>query len=97
MGIGNAVVFALYKPLDEDYKDKIASLVKLYGTAYKTIGIIVGAIGIALMPFLNVIIRNEPNIAESIYLLYIINLFLLPAEDFSLAGNFFYFWFGNLE
>lgn len=75
LGIGNAVVFALYKPLAEDDKDKIASLVKLYGTAYKTIGIIVGAIGIALMPFLNVIIRNEPNIAESIYLLYIINLF----------------------
>ena len=75
LGIGGAVVYALYKPLAEHDEEKIASLVKLYGTAYRVIGLVVAAIGLALMPFLNVIIQDQPNIKESIYLLYAINLF----------------------
>lgn len=75
LGIGSAVVYALYKPLAENDTEKIASLVKLYGTAYQVIGIVVAVIGLALMPFLNVIIQNQPTIQESIYQLYLINLF----------------------
>lgn len=75
LGIGGAVVYALYKPLAENDQEKIASLVKLYGTAYRWIGLVVAAIGLALMPFLNVIIQDQPEIRESIYLLYLINLF----------------------
>lgn len=75
LGIGSAVVYALYKPLAEQDEEKIASLVKLYGTAYKIIGLAVAGIGLALMPFLNVIIQDQPAIRESIYLLYAINLF----------------------
>lgn len=75
LGIGSAVVYALYKPLAENDEDKIASLVKFYGTAYKTIGIVVAIVGLSLLPFLNVIIREQPDIQESIYLLYFINLF----------------------
>lgn len=75
LGVGSAIVFALYKPLAEHDRKKIASLVELYGKAYKFIGILVAVIGLALMPFLHVIIREEPHIFESIYLLYLINLF----------------------
>lgn len=75
LGIGGAIVYALYKPLAENNEKKIASLVKVYGTAYKIIGITVGVVGICLMPFLNVIITEQPNIAESIYVLYLLNLF----------------------
>lgn len=38
LGIGGAIVYALYKPLAENDERKIASLVKVYGTAYKVIG-----------------------------------------------------------
>ena len=75
LGIGNAVVFALYKPLAEHDEKKIASLVKFYGKAYKIIGIVVAVVGIAMIPFLSMIIKSQPNIAENIYLLYAINLF----------------------
>ena len=75
LGIGSAVVYALYKPLAENDEEKIASLVKLYGTAYRIIGLAVAVVGLALMPFLNVIIQDQPALRESIYLLYIINLF----------------------
>lgn len=75
LGIGSAIVFALYKPLAENDKDKIASLVKFYGQAYKIIGIVVGIIGLCILPFLNFIIREQPNIKESIQLIYLLYLF----------------------
>ncbi len=75
LGIGTAITYALYKPLAEHDEKKIASLVKVYGKAYRYIGISVGIIGLCLMPFLNVIITDKPNIAESIYTLYLLNLF----------------------
>ena len=75
LGIGGAIVYALYKPLAENNEKKIASLVKVYGTAYRAIGITVGVVGICLMPFLDIIITEQPNITESIYILYLLNLF----------------------
>ena len=75
LGIGSAIVYALYKPLAENDQDKIASLVDFYGKAYKTIGIVVGIIGLALLPFLNTIIREQPNIKESIASIYLLYLF----------------------
>ena len=74
LGIGSAIVYALYKPLAVDDKEKVASLVKFYGQCYRVIGIAVAAIGLALMPFLSFLV-DEPNIQESIYLLYGLYLF----------------------
>lgn len=74
LGIGSAIVYALYKPLAVGDKDKIASLVKFYGQCYRVIGIVVGVVGLALMPFLKLLI-DEPNIKESIYLIYSLYLF----------------------
>ena len=75
LGIGSAIGYALYKPLAENDEEKIASLVKFYQRAYHIIGIVVACVGLALMPFLNIIIQEQPDISESIYLLYLINLF----------------------
>lgn len=75
LGFGSAVVYALYKPLAEHDTKKIASLVQLYGKVYRIIGVIVGVIGLLLLPFITKIIGTVPTIKESIYLLYGINLF----------------------
>lgn len=82
LGVGSAVVYALYKPLAENDEAKITSLMRLYAKAYRTIGLLIGAVGLALMPFLNIIIREQPNISESIYLLYAINLFNTASSYF---------------
>lgn len=88
LGVGSAIVYALYKPLAVGDKEKIASLVKFYGQCYRMIGIAVGVIGIALMPFLNLLIE-EPNIKESIYLIY--GLFL-----FNSASSYFFSYRSSL-
>ena len=75
LGIGSAIVYALYKPLAENDEDKVASLVKFYGSCYKAIGITVAIIGVILMPFLNILITEQLAIKESIYLIYALYLF----------------------
>lgn len=75
LGVGGAVVYALYKPLAEHDEKKIAALVRFYATAYRIIGIVVALVGLAMLPFLNIIITEPPNIQESIYVLYLLNLF----------------------
>ena len=70
LGIGSAIVYALYKPLATNDKDKVASLVQFYGKCYRIIGIVVAVIGIILMPFLDLLITEQPDIKESIYLIY---------------------------
>ena len=75
LGIGSAIVYALYKPLATGDNGKVASLVKFYGKCYRVIGLVVGIVGLALMPFLNYLIPEQPNIKESIYLIYAIYIF----------------------
>lgn len=82
LGIGSAIVYALYKPLATDDKDKVASLVKFYGKCYQVIGLVVGAVGIAIMPFLNFLITKQPEIKESLYLIYAIFLFNTASSYF---------------
>ena len=76
LGIGNAIIFSMYKPIAENNKDKINALMKLYKKAYNIIGIVVLLIGICVVPFLDFIIKDPPNIHENIemvYLLYLLN------------------------
>lgn len=75
LGIGSAIVYALYKPLAEHDEKKIASLVQFYGTCYRVIGCVVAVIGVLLIPFLNMIITSQPDIKEDLYLIYAIYLF----------------------
>ncbi len=75
LGIGTAIVYALYKPLAENDEEKIASLMQFYGKAYRVIGCAVGIVGLALLPFLNSLIGETPGIKENIYLIYGVYLF----------------------
>lgn len=75
LGITNAIVYALYKPLANDDKPKIASLIRYYGKCYRIIAVVVLVLGLAIMPFLDFIIKDKPDIDENIYLLYLISLF----------------------
>ena len=74
LGIGNAIVFSMYKPLAIGDTNKIKSLMRLYRKAYILIGIIVAGVGISVIPFLDIIIKGKPDIPESISLLYVLFL-----------------------
>lgn len=75
LGIGTAIVYAMYKPIAEDDHEKLASLMKFYGTAYKVIGCTVALFGLALLPFLDLIIGEQPGIADDLHFIYLLYLF----------------------
>lgn len=74
LGIGSAIVFSLYKPIAEDDREKIKSLLGLYKNAYRIIAVVVTGIGVAIVPFLGYIVNSEIPMAE-IRIYYSIFLF----------------------
>jgi len=75
LGIGNAIIFSMYKPLANHDYDKLRKLSNFYKAIYRKIAITMIAIGLLITPFLTFIIKDIPDIKESIYLIYIIFLF----------------------
>lgn len=75
LGIGNAIIFNLYKPLANDDKKQVGLLLKFYRNTYYLIGAVMLISGLILTFFIPNLIENVPNIHESIYVIYI--LFLL--------------------
>lgn len=75
LGIGNAIIFKLYKPVAENNKEQIKTLMHFYKKIYIIIGCVVLGIGLCITPFINVLVNNNVEIKESIYILFL--LFLL--------------------
>ncbi|MBQ8526779.1 MAG: oligosaccharide flippase family protein [Clostridia bacterium] len=73
MGIGTAIIYALYKPLAEDNKREVAALMNFYKKAYSFIGIFITVAGLCLAPFLGVLIKDKPDI-QYLELFYILIL-----------------------
>lgn len=75
LGVGSAIIYNMYKPLANKDEGKLKSLMQLYSRAYRIIGTIVAIIGISIVPFLDFIIKDKPNISNLtlIYLLFLLN------------------------
>lgn len=74
LGIGTAIVYNLYKPLKERDEVGVSALVNFYKKAYFVIGLIMAVVGLSLTPFLNILISEQPDVKESISLLYVLFL-----------------------
>ena len=82
LGIGTAIIFNMYKPIAEGNKEKIKSLMKVYKKYNYIIGIIVFGLGLCVIPFMNLFIKEIPNIKENIILIYILFLFNTASSYF---------------
>ena len=74
LGIGHAIIYNLYKPVAENDKERIKTLVNLYKRIYFIIGLLVLGLGLLVLPFMNFIIKETPDIKESLSLIYLIYL-----------------------
>ena len=82
LGIGTAMIYELYKPVALNDEKRITSYMKLYGTAYKIIGLVISILGVMLVPFLKFLINKPANIPENIYVLYLLFLFSTASSYF---------------
>lgn len=74
MGVGSAMVFAMYKPIAEDDEKTICALMALYRRYYRLIGLVIGAAGLALTPFIPRLISGDVPSDINVYVLYLLNL-----------------------
>lgn len=74
LGIGTAINFSLYKPVAEHDVEKIKAYMFYYKWAYRAIALIVCVLGIALIPFLDILVTDPGNVGN-ITVYYCVYLF----------------------
>ena len=79
LGIGSTITFSLYKPLyEEDYKT-VNSLMHIFKRAYRLIGSVILVVSIALLPFIQIFIKDfslDLNQIRIFFMLFSINTVL---------------------
>ena len=75
LGVGTAITFALYGPIAQNDTKKQQQLMHLYRSFYRATALCVLIAGLLLLPFLDVLMKNRPDVAHLtlIYLLYLAN------------------------
>lgn len=74
IGMETAIIFNLYKPIENNDKYKIKGYMSFYERIYKKIGVFIFIVGLMLIPFLDKIINTDIIIEESIVLIYLLFL-----------------------
>ncbi len=74
LGMGAAMVYSMYKPIAENDDTTICALLNLYRKLYRIIGIVVLLLGLSVMPFLRLLVRETLPPELNLYLLYLIYL-----------------------
>ncbi len=74
LGVGAAMVFSMYKPIAEEDTSRICALLKLYRRYYRMIGLVIGAAGLLLMPWVPRLISGDIPPELNVYWLYFLNL-----------------------
>lgn len=73
LGIGPAIIYNLYKPIQEKDTEKIKSLVHFYKKGYLVIAFAILGIGLLIIPFLPYIMKDV-TISENIVVIYVLFL-----------------------
>lgn len=75
LGFGTAMVYSMYKPIANDDKSTLSSLMNYYRKIYNYIAVSVLVIGFILIPFLPYIVNTEKSIDHLViyYILYLLN------------------------
>lgn len=75
LGVGTAITYALYGPIARKDYEKQKILMRLFSLFYRVTAAIVLITGLLLIPFLDVLMKDRPDVDHLvlIYLLYLLN------------------------
>lgn len=79
MGIATAIVYNLYAPLENRDEAAISALMRLFARAYRAIGLAVAAIGLMLMPFVHIFLKDSTfslGYVRGVFLLFLLQTVL---------------------
>lgn len=90
LGVSNALVYSMYKPIAEEDEDTVCALLALYRKLYQWIGTIILVAGLACIPFLRFFIKGDVPADVNLYVLY--GLYLVN----TVCGYYLYAYRGSL-
>lgn len=75
LGAGTAITYALYRPIAEKDTKRQQALMHMFRNFYRVTALCVAVLGVSLIPFMDVIMKNQPDVDHLIfiYLLYLAN------------------------
>ena len=85
LGFGTAVVCSMYKPVADDDRDLLRAYLKFYRTIYRCVGVVIFALGLALLPFLDKLVHGTVPLGIDLHVLYVIHLVNTAASYFLFA------------
>lgn len=74
LGVGSAMVYSMYKPIAEDDYSTICALMNMYRKYYRIIGVVVGVVGLLLLPFIPSLVSGDIPRELNLYTLFLLNL-----------------------
>jgi len=74
LGVGSAMVFSMYKPIAQEDERTICALMRLYRRYYRIIGLVIGAVGVALTPVIPHLVSGTIPAELDMRILYLLNL-----------------------
>lgn len=70
LGVSNALVYSMYKPVAEEDEKTVCALLNLYRRLFRMIGMVILAAGLSCVPFLRNFISGEVPPDVNLYVLY---------------------------
>ncbi len=70
LGVSNALVYSMYKPIAENDTGLICALLALYRKLYRIIGTVILALGLLCIPFLRILVKGDCPTDINLYVLY---------------------------
>ena len=74
LGVGSAISYAMYRPIVEGDKKKVAALYRLFQRLYWIISGVIFGVGLMVMPFLPHFIRDYQVLDVNVYLTFFLRL-----------------------
>ena len=79
LGIGNVIIFRLYKPIKDEDINRTAALMHFYKAFYRFIALLIISVSIILIPFLPYIIKDPSEIPSDVNLYVVYILYVLES------------------
>lgn len=74
LGFSVSITYSLYRPVAQGDTEMVKSLMRLYRRAYQVVGLVVLALGLTLLPFLDFFVKEMPPNIPHIPLIYVLSL-----------------------
>lgn len=88
LGFESAVVIVMYKDVAEQNNERIGALLLFLKRVYKIVGLLIVTVGLSMMPFLDIFIKDLNEVPEDINVYIVYSLFLINTSASYFFGGY---------